>query len=63
MDPCDTPLGLNIPARTKAKLKRLALEVEEAGRKATMQDVLVVLIESATAASIVDEFPQRQRRR
>jgi hypothetical protein len=59
--PYDTPVGLNIPYDTKKRLKRLAFEIEELDRKATMQDVLVYLIEAASAEEICEAFPARKQ--
>lgn len=54
---CDTPVGLNVPSHIKSKLKLLAAEIETLGRKATMQDVLCHLIDSAEAVEIAEAFP------
>ena len=59
---CDTPLGLNVPRQTKVRLRKLQAELEEHGRKATLQSIVVHLIETANSSDMVGAFPKMRRK-
>lgn len=59
-------LNLDIPWSTKRRLRGIARELEDLGKKATMTSVLVHLVATADARAMADHFPDvvvRRRQR